>query len=207
MLASKFIKIPLLADLSEMQALVADDFLIFEVGRLLENVELSKEEFLTRYQNYIENLKNGKKAAFPFSLIFTKKRETVEIKSIEQRFLVKPILPVIQLQPAFVRYSQKSFQTQVYGNECISWGVQFSYPFLFQDDKSFEIEKVRVCEKFPNTELFLKLQKWVRRHTEATPFLVENRRVNVPIRLGKACFSWIHRHPDLKEVTVVCTSR
>jgi hypothetical protein len=42
------------------------------------------------------------------------------------------------------------------------------------------------------------MQQWVRSHTIATPFEVEGKKVNVPIRLGKECLSRINSHPQLQ---------
>ena len=108
----------------------------------------------------------------------------------------------MQLQPARLRYSKESedFQIGVFG-EGISWGIQFSYPFLFQDENH---EICKVDESFPNTHLFLTLQRFIRKKTKATPFLIGEKRINVPVRLGLNCFSWINRHPDFKGVAVAC---
>jgi len=47
--------------------------------------------------------------------------------------------------------------------------------------------------------LFQKIKVWIRDNTRATPFLVDGERKNVPMRLGKKCFSWINTHPGLYE--------
>jgi hypothetical protein len=57
---------------------------------------------------------------------------------------------------------------------------------------------VRETPQFPNTTLFKRLQQWVRSHTIATPFEVEGKKINVPIRIGKRCLNWIHVHPQLR---------
>jgi hypothetical protein len=48
-----------------------------------------------------------------------------------------------------------------------------------------------------NAQLFQKIKQWVRDTTRATPFVVDGKKTNVPIRLGKTSFSWIHNHPQL----------
>ncbi|MCP5469194.1 MAG: hypothetical protein H7A36_01655 [Chlamydiales bacterium] len=206
--ASKFIKIPALLDGDELAALFKHlgPFSIFEMGRISEKVELSLDEFLEAYISYIGGLKKGEKSDWPFAYIFTVSHKALEIREIEGRFLVRPKMPVVQLQPSRVRYSKAdgAFQTGVYGKQSISWGIQFSYPFLFQDATTHEIEKITPCERFPNTQLFLDLQKWLRKNSSVTPFEVEGKRINVPIRLGKKCFDWISHHPDLEEISVVC---
>ena len=68
------------------------------------------------------------------------------------------------------------------------------------DPKTKAIGKVEKNDAFPNTELFYRLAKWVRDKTSATPFLIGEKRINQPIRLGKQCFDWVNRHPRLKEM-------
>ena len=204
--ASKYIKLPVLLDASEMEALfeALGSFLIYEVGKVSADIEVSKEAFLQSYSAYCEKLKRGEEAVFQASHVLTVDTKCLEIREVRERFLARPILPIVQLQPAAVRYSKAdaSFQTQVYGKESISWGIQFSYPFLFQDPQIHAIEKVTVCERFPNTALFQNLQRWIRHNTKATPFVVEGKVTNVPVRLGKTCFEWINHHPNLGEVAV-----
>ena len=91
------------------------------------------------------------------------------------------------------------FHPMVLSNESISWGIQFSYPQLYQDPESRQIIKVSDGSVFPNTPLFSKLMKWMRSHTLPTPFLIEESRVNAPIRIGKSALTWIENHPQLKE--------
>ena len=204
MLASKYIKIPVLIDDDEMKNLfdTLGDFLIFEVGKVASEIKLEHEQFLHNYCSYIEKLKRGEKAENPLSLAFTTTPESVKIQEVGERKLVRPLLPIVQLQPGRLRYSEASseFQVGTFG-EGISWGVQFSYPFLFQDENG---EIAKVDESFPNTELFFKLQRWIRKNTKATPFLVRGQKTNVPVRLGKECFSWINQHPDLQDLSIAC---
>jgi hypothetical protein len=108
-------------------------------------------------------------------------------------------LPIIQLQAHTLFYSQLDGQVRsmVRGEGEIHWGIQFSYPQIYQNAQTGQIEKIEDNEKFPNTALFRRLQRWVRDHTRATPLEVGGKRVNLPARLGKQCFSWINRHPQL----------
>jgi hypothetical protein len=87
----------------------------------------------------------------------------------------------------------------VLSTESVTWGVQFSYPQLYQDPKSHRIAKVADSIDFPNTSLFARMLKWLRHNTLPTPFFVHGQRVNAPIRIGRACLKWIDQHPQLKE--------
>jgi hypothetical protein len=60
------------------------------------------------------------------------------------------------------------------------------------------VEAVKETPSFPNTVLFHQIQRWMRGATIPTPFLVDGKGVNVPLRLGKRCLSWINTHAQLK---------
>lgn len=215
--ASKWLKCPVLLDLDEMKDLLQTlgDFWIFMVSGVLRSTEgeITQAEFLTEYGRYIDTLKEGK---FPdeqqtrpyFSTVFTTTIDALyEVVLPNQQKLIRVERPVIQLQSHRFDYSpvDGKFRSMVLGQNSIQWGIQFSYPQLFQD-AACQVKQVRESEEFPNTLLFKRMQKWVRDHTTATPFLVENKRINVPIRLGKKCFSWINQHPQLNAKGLVVLS-
>ncbi|CUI17744.1 conserved hypothetical protein [Candidatus Protochlamydia naegleriophila] len=207
--ASKWLKCPVLLDIDEMEDLfrALGDFWIFSVSGVLPSAEgeMTQAAFLTEYGRYIEALKRGEfpdeqRARPYFSTVFTTSTDALyEVVLPNQQKLIRVERPVIQLQSHRFDYSpvDGKFRSMVLGQNSIQWGIQFSYPQLFQD-AACQVKQVRESEEFPNTVLFKRMQKWVRDHTTATPFLVENNRVNVPIRLGKTCFGWINQHPQLQ---------
>lgn len=83
------------------------------------------------------------------------------------------------------------------GERSISWGLEFSYPQLYQDPHTGEIVPIVEGERFPNTAPFRQLQRWMRRETRPTPFLVDGHRINAVARLGRGAFAWIDRHRQL----------
>ncbi len=206
--ASKWLKCPLLIDVDEMRALLnaLGNFWIFLISGVIDAGKelLSQVEFLDCYQCYIESLKQGKllddeRRRFYFSSVFTVTTEALYALPVsDQRLLVKVDKPVVQLQSHQFTYSavDGKFRSMVFGTDHISWGIQFSYPQLYQDSL-MQVRQVREGSEFPNTTLFHSLQRWMRQYTVATPFWVNHRRTNVPIRLGKNCFEWINNHPQL----------
>ena len=201
---SKWIKIPLLLEVEEMEDLFHSiSFHLYRVGCVIPKGEgvISPEAFVALYRTYIETLKGGEVP--PSSPFFTtvlsvteEALETLEVD--EHRELLKPKLPVVQMQGHAVRYSAEDgeFRSQLYGSDGISWGIQLGYPQIYEEPTTHAIIQTR---ELPNGPLFHAIQKWVRQHTRATPFIVEGQRKNVPIRLGKKCFEWIEVHPQLKE--------
>lgn len=206
--ASKWQKIPVLLDHDEMRALfhALGKVWIVQVSGLISNGQelVPQEAFLDVYDHYLSALKKGEtpqdaRLRAYFSSVLTVDLEALYAVQVnaEQR-LVKVEKPVIQLQAHRFDYSlaDQTFRSMVMGANSIQWGIQFAYPHLYQDAQ-LQVMTVRENEQFPNTALFKCLQKWIREHTIATPFEVNGKRTNVPIRLGKQCLSWINTHPQL----------
>jgi hypothetical protein len=210
---SKWLHLPVLLDADEMAALL--DHLgkpfIYNASSVLRRGEgeISVEAFLSTYRAYVSGLKqrllpDPSSYRAPFSALITSTRSILYRVELDggERHLIKATRPVIQLQPHTFAYSpiDGAFRSMVRGEGVVTWGIQFSYPQIFQDPKTLKIEKID--ERFPNTELFKKLQRWMRHQTRPTRFEVEGKQVNVPIRLGKQCLDWIAHHPQLQATKV-----
>lgn len=211
MAISKSLKHQMLVDAEEMRNLF--DFLglfeIFVVSEPVteETIKIEKEEFLKVYAEYVSALKGGKipdERALRryFSSVFTVTQEALYAMEVgRDKFLVKALKPVLQLQlhHFFVSHIDGKFHPMVLGKNSITWGIQFSYPQLYQNPLTQEFAKVTETAEFPNTALYKRLAKWLREHTSPTPFVFQGKRSNEPIRLGKSCFEWIGNHRGLKE--------
>ncbi len=204
--ASKWIEFSVLASVEELAGLFShlEKASIFLLGAPLakEKVEISTDYFLEVYGQILEDLKRGElkketcRKILP--VVLTLSSDAVYLQALPgDKYLLKLTAPVIQMQAHFFRYSpvDGSLRSMVMGEDCLFWGIQFSYPQMFQDPKT---EEIRKSSGYPNEKLFLTLRKWVRDATLATPFLLpDGKKVNSPIRLGKGCFSWISQHPEL----------
>lgn len=211
MQASKWLQCQVLLDLAEMRALFQElgCLWIYSMGRLCEahHESISQKEFLEQYGNYVQALKAGQlldeaQCRHYFSSIITVSPEHLfAILTESGKHLVRIAKPVIQMQPHRMGYSSVDgkFRSMVLGSDSITWGIQFSYPQLFQDNQSGEVKQVVEGDEFPNTSLFRRLQRWVRNHTIPTSFLIEGKKIHIPMRLGKECLAWINQHPQLKE--------
>jgi len=209
MQASKWLKTQLLVDAAELQSLfeALGPIFIYQISGIIKpgGGRISAEEFLRVYAGYIDSLKAG---VLPpdssyrqlFSSVITSSLDSLYAVEVgPQQQLIRITLPVIQLQAHRLDYSSVDgkFRSMVLGPESIVWGIQVSYPQLYENPQTSKIEQVIDSPQFPNTKLFKILQKWVRHQTAPTPFVVGEIRTNVPIRLGKQCFSWINNHPQL----------
>ena len=210
MQASKWLSLPLLIDYPEMQQLfkALDPFVIFQVGQVLPTGkgQVMPEEFFSTYKYYVESLKQGvipEESIYSshFNAVFSRTPDALyAIEIPDGRCLIRIGKPVIQLQPHWMGYSphDDKFRSNVHGPESILWGILFTYPQLYLDPMTKEPLKVVESEVFPNTQLYRLLQRWTRANTLPTPFRVEGRLVQVPVRIGKGCMEWIHNHPQLK---------
>lgn len=207
--ASKWLDLPLLIDAEEMHGLFSSlgPFKIFRVGTVCarNEGEVSHEEFLTEYAVYVESLKRGvipeeKRYRPLFSSIFTLTDDYLfQVVVRDEKRIIRVDKPVLQLQVNQIAYSEADgkFRSMVFGKDSILWGIQFTYPQLFQESESREVFSVLSHPQFLNTVLFRQLQLWVRQNTVPTPFKVGEQKINVPLRLGKQCFNWINSHPQL----------
>lgn len=167
--------------------------------------EVTPQTFLDSYRHYGSTLERGempKEDSYSslFSTVLTTTPDALYAVHVgENQQLIRLCRPVIQLQAHKMDYSPADgkFRSMTYGIESITWGIQFSFPQLFQENKTGEI-KIVSGDEFPNTALFHTLQRWLRQHTAPVPFLVEGEKINVSMRLGKQCFSWINQHPQLE---------
>lgn len=210
MQASKWLKCQVLLDGDEMQALfqALGNFYIYLTGGIQNRGEgeISHDNFLASYRAYVEALKSGvlpEEAVYArlFCSVFSVSRQMLYAIAVsEEKILIRVEKPVVQLQAHRLDYSpfDQKFRSMVLGADSILWGIQFSYPQLFEDAVSKDVFQVREeGSDFPNTQFFHELQRWVRHHTIPTPFMVDGKLTNVPIRLGKECLSWINQHPQL----------
>ena len=199
---SKWIKHQALLDDDEMKALFAHlgSFFLYNVSEVVTDPKISQDQFLKQYTAYVASLKNGKliEARRDFSPVLSTVTEALHCHEVKTGyFLAKPLFPVIQLQLHHFLPSTADgkFYPMVLSQESISWGLQFSYPQIFQNPQDQTYAKVDAT--FPNTALFSKLTKWLREFSVPTTFLWNNVKTSTPIRLGKKCFSWIDTHPQL----------
>lgn len=209
--ASKWLQTQLLIDVPEMQQLLDSlgDFNIFMTGTVCNLTEghVPKSKFLEVYSRYISELKAGRlpqESEFRpyFSTVFTKAADHLfRIVVAGQKQIIRPLKPVVQLQLHRLDYSpvDGKFRPMVFSKDSVFWGLQFSYPQLYQDTSTKEVFQVGDTPEYPNTGLFRSIQKWIRHHTIPTPFVVGETQINVPMRLGKQCLNWINNHPQFPQ--------
>ncbi|MBS0626557.1 MAG: hypothetical protein JSS32_10955 [Verrucomicrobia bacterium] len=206
--ASKWLKIQVLAEKEELSDLFhrLGSFEIYPLTGLLNEsqVPMAKELFLEECGNWVDLLKRGFIPSEPqlrkvLACAWSANADAVWLQKVPgEKYLMKISEPVVQVQAHSFTYSDADgvFRPMSMGQNAIFWGIQISYPQIYQNPKTMELLKVG---ESPNAELFSEARRWVRDMTRPTPFVVGGLKTNVPIRLGKNCFSWISSHPQLKE--------
>ena len=207
---AKWLKIQALLDETELSHLfeTLGPMNIYPLGIPLKQNKFprSSQQYLEAYSDWIAYLKRGEipTAASLKELNMTlwcddPNAITTQPLS-EDRFLIRPTAPQLQVQVHWMGYSSvdRVFRPMVFGTDTIFWGLQWSYPQVGQDAKTGEIFEMK-----PHP-WFVALRKWCRDHTLPTPMQTTDGKTNLPIRIGKECLSWIHRHPQLAKHGVAC---
>lgn len=196
---SKWLKVPVLCDAEELRELFDDSFSIIPLTGIFDGKTLDPNRFLSVYSGWIEQIKEGRVPSDSdlrqiLACVWAIDLESVWLQEIPGKgYLAKVNAPQVLVQAHYFSYSRVdgAFRTMSMGEGSVFWGIQFSYPQVYQDPQTMEIRNSG------KNELFEKIRRWSRDKTRATPFQVDGVKTCVPIRLGKNCFSWIGQHPQL----------
>ncbi len=204
--AAKWLKIQALLDpveLSDLLSLCPPTW-IYPLSGLfaLGDVAVPKERLTSVYAEWIDCLKSGQvldpvQLRLWNALCWTRRPEAVWLQEVPgNRYLVKVGEPVVQIQVHYMSYSEADleFRSMALGQSAIFWGLQFSFPQVYQDPKTLELIEGARGE---NWELFQHIRHYVREETLPTPVMINGKRKNLPMRLGRRCFSWIGMHRAL----------
>jgi lipoprotein signal peptidase len=202
--AAKWLKFQVLCDATELKKLIdrLPGLTAFPLGVFCDGQAIAWDTWLAEQQRAIDALKGGQVPEDKGGAVcWTQDRAALWLHKIDNKgFLVKIRTPVVQVQPHSLTYSPVDgvFRPMSFGPESIVWGLQFSYPQLYQDPVTNEVIAA------PKSAVFEEIRKWVRETTRATPFQVGEKRINVPIRVGKRVLPWIARHPQLvrQQITI-----
>lgn len=203
---SKYLKVQVLCDAEELEVLFREKFWLFPLTGLTDGQPLEPAFFLREYAAWIEGMKQGKIPADAelrrlLACAMTADLEALWLQSVPEsrsgpKYLMKIAQPVVQVQAHFFTYSDLDgvFRPMTMGPGSIFWGLQFSFPQIYQNPKTMELLEV---EESANSALFDRIRTWARETTRATPFSVGGKRVNATIRIGKKSLAWAGSHPQL----------
>lgn len=199
-----------LFNVEELQTLFTElgEFTIWNSSEIVseKTAFIEKSTFLDEYERYFRDLQEkgdveGNWSRGIFSSIWTASTEMLYAMKVgEDRYLIKNLQPVVQLHSYFFSFSSidGKLQPMVLAKDRVLWGLQFSYPQIYQDPKNREIVDVGFAKDYVNSVLFRKLTKWLRSHSAPVFFLTDGKKVPAPMRIGRSCFSWIDEYMPLK---------
>lgn len=198
--AAKWLKVQALVTREELSALFAvwRPFSLHPLTGIVEVAEVNPEKFLDAYGEWILALQGGQVPTAPslrkwLAIAATATEDALWLQQVgEGRFLVKIREPVVQIQAHHFAISGGEVRPGVMGSHTIFWGLQFSFPTVYQSQATGDL--IQVDEAFPNMRLWAAMRQWVRDWTRPTPFMIDGKRVMSPIRIGNG---WLGGHPQL----------
>ncbi|MCH9614772.1 MAG: hypothetical protein SP1CHLAM54_12590 [Chlamydiia bacterium] len=186
--ASRYVHIQLLVSDEEMKDLfeTLTPFELYNVSQVTKEPLVEKEIFLNAYRSYFEAFQKGEiEIDRPlFSLALTRDQSAVTQKELpDGRVLTRIVKPVIQMRAHSYTIAGGKLHTMTFGTDAISWGIQLSFPHLYEDVVTGEV-KDTLKSGSENIELFKALRVWVRNKTKPTTLDIEGNAIKTPLRKG-----------------------
>lgn len=204
--ASKWLKHQFLLSKQEHADLFTsfEGFVMYQAsGPVYESLALiTRNQFLKQYSDYIDSIVSGREIDISQWRRFFCNYLTVDPEALykivltDGRVIIKASRPTVQMQlhTFFPSDVDGKFHSMVMASDCIHFGLQISYPQIFEDPKTHQFSKTLDSSVFPNTSLFKHIVRYLRSHTVPTPLLFKGQRSVAPFRIGKECFPWINNH-------------
>ncbi len=215
---SKWLRHAVLLELSEIKDLLdslGECFILPGTGLVAEdNWRIDKEELLSKYAEYLECIKSSAEAPpsllkrFFTMMISPEDRDFYAVKAGESKYLIKACFPVIQVQlyHCFISRFDKKIHPMALSKDSFFFGLQFSYPQIYEDPKTHLFSKVLLEKKFSSSLVFKKLAQWLRQNTRPVPLMIQESRVPAPFRMGKKSQELVNSHLGFqKALGYICT--
>lgn len=186
--ASRYVHIQLLVTADEMEDLFKDltPFELYNVSQVTENPRVEKKAFLKAYRTYFEAYQRGEvEIDRPlFSLALSRDESAIQFKEmVDGRLLARIIKPVIQMRAHSYTVAGGKLHTMTFGKDAVSWGIQLSFPHLYEDIATKEVVDT-LKSGTPNIDLFKTLRQWVRNRTKPATLDIEGEAKKTPLRKG-----------------------
>lgn len=182
-------------------------FSIYQVSSVVDVGQelIAPSFFLSQYASYFSTfLENEQLDLAPYRALFSSAwvREQSSVSLVEvkgERRLVRPLLPVIQLQAHQFYYDpgQGKFFSMPLGKGNRSWGIQASFPYIFQRGAEGKIEEVDKAH--PEYALYTTLARFLRKETTPAPFMVGGEKKYAPFRVGKVALPLVGKMLAMEE--------
>lgn len=211
-LVSKWLRFQLLLTVETFKELL--DFLSVEVlfgvagPDVKEELVYSKETYLAVYKAYLEALQRRDEKLIKELMkklcvaIAYEKQAFYQIELADNRCLIKIKEPSIQFRPFNFIYHKElqQFLMQVKSKEAINFGLEISFPQIFQDPKTAQILHVFKDQKLVSARGFKKVQSFVKSKTKPAKFLIEDQIKTATFRIEKMQCSFAQKLLKDKEL-------
>lgn len=182
--ASRFHHIRLLITPEEMHILfeTLSPFKLINVSEVTASPEVDQEVFMSAYKAYF---KGDMRINRPlFSCALNRDDSAIFMKQVaDGRTLSRIVKPVIQMRAHSYTVAAGKLLPMTFGTDAKAWGIQLSYPYLYEDPSTGEsVDTLK--SKTSNNDLFKALRVWVRNQTAPATFTIEGKQVKTPLRQG-----------------------
>lgn len=208
--ASKWSKHQILLSSIEMKDLLQTlerMFILPAFGPIASSLSITPlNDFLDQYDKYIQDIISGTQIDEAFYRRFFCNYLTTDLSLVyavalaNNRIITKVSRPVVQMQfhQFFYSTTDQKLHSMMMTKDSVHWGIQLSYPQIFEDPHTHQFFKITESIDFPNTLFFKNIVKWIRKNTIPTPIEVDGKKLWAPFRTGRGCFSWVNSHNQLK---------
>ncbi|MEX0961985.1 MAG: hypothetical protein WDZ28_03915 [Simkaniaceae bacterium] len=191
----------LFEDLSDLFSLL-EPFHLVNASEIKEEPLDDKREYLKKYQDYIDALKNKRPYVGRLSAFMTRSLNSlVKIEVKPGFYAVRVQKPVIQIQMHRFSYSplDHKIHPMAFGESAIAFGLQFSFPQIYQTNEG-RVEQLS-SKNFTNKDLFSDFKRAIRTLSRPASFLLDGKAIKTSIRIDARTFPWIN---DCLEGVQVC---
>lgn len=207
-LFSKWQKIQVLLDPTEMGNLLQhlSPLSILNNSEVVrfEEISLTIDVFMNRYLTYIDMLR-GKIPKQKINLSYALPGQLDNFRAVAVapgKFICRALQPDVHMQTCeFLLDPAGKILPQVFSIGAIYWGIQLSYPAIFQDGYTMEVFYA-TRDSFPGWKLFSAIRSWIRNHTVPLPIHFRKKIIHLPIRLGREAATWISSHIDREKLDI-----
>ena len=211
MRCSKWLRHAVLMSMEEMESffdLLGSFFLIPAAGLVsLENWQITKENFLLEYRSYIEwlelhpELPSSSFRKFFTLMLSSSLDDFYAVPTSLDRFVIKARRPVIQIQlyHCFISRFDGQIHPMALSPESFSWGIQISYPQIYEDPITHQFSKTLLAKDFVATDLFKLMVQWLRKNTKPVSLEIKDKKVYAPFRIGKESSALVSSHLGLQK--------
>lgn len=209
---SKWVKHAILLDKEEMESfwqLLTSCIIISPVQKVFqEKWQVTKEYFLSQYESYLSWLQLEEE--FPplslrkeFTLMISAFMEAFYAVSLSSdQFLIKAKSPVIQIQiyHCFISKFDKKIYPMAMNADSFAYGLQISYPQIYEEAHTGKFKKMLLEKDFPNTILYKQIVQWLRNNTKPAIFFLGDKEEVAPFRIGKKKNDSTNNHKRFKKI-------